>query len=90
MEDTRRFTYGDFAVTIEWFCNEPPNFDDEDFAGMESASFTGEVTMTTENGDEITGEIEVEWEPEDANDFPATDSISDALDELISESANEN
>lgn len=85
MEDTREFTYGSFAVTIAWFCPDPPEFDSEDFAGMERASFTGEVTMTSPNGDEVTGEIEIEWEPNDANDFPATDCLSDALDELINE-----
>lgn len=85
MEDTRKFTYGDYAVTIDWFCAEPPDFEIEDFDGFQPASFIGEVTMTTENGGEITGEIEIEWEPGDANDFPATDSISDALDELINE-----
>lgn len=86
MEDTRTFIYGDYAVAIEWVCFDPPNFDDEDFAGMESASFTGEVILShKEDGSEITGEIEVEWEPNDENDFPAVESISDALDELINE-----
>ena len=86
MEDTRTFEYGDFAVAISWFCPEPPEFDHEDFAGLERASFTGEVTLShKDDGSEITGEIEVEWEPEDQNDFPSPDTFSDALDELINE-----